>query len=637
MPRLRPTPTFRSALHFLQRPLLPLLTASLLLGGCSLLPGAPQKEAPAAATAPPADEALAFTLQVQAPDGLRELLEQNMELRRYTRLGDLQPSELSRLLVAAEADVRTLLGTQGYFSPDITIESRAAPEGSAAPRTVHVAVEPGAQTTVASAHIGFTGSGAQADEFSRRQSRVERNWALPPGQTFTQSAWDNAKTQGLRRLQERDYPTARLADSRADIDPDTAQAALDVTYDTGPAYRFGPLQLRGSERYDPDGARRIARLPTGAGYSEAELLDAQQRLAASGYYDTVFLTLDTENGTPEAAPVIAQVSEAKLHKLVFGAGISTDSGARLSANHINNRLPWLGWRATTKAALDRETQSLDSEWVSLPDDDSWRWFGAGQVKREVMGSYDVNSVQLRGGTSQTLGHIDRNYYLQYDSATPHGIDAPDSSGALSANFGWTARYFNNNTSPTRGYGLGLELGVGTTLRNQREPFVRTRVRWQSFIPLGKVAVGSGADSSAVQRNARLALRAEGGAVLARADAAVPSSQLFITGGDTTVRGYGYRAIGAATSSGALYGGRYMGVASAEWQRPIAIRGDLTHWESAVFIDAGAVTDDLGSIQAKVGVGAGLRWNSPVGPLQTDLAWGVQDKRLRLHLRLGFNF
>ena len=42
-------------------------------------------------------------------------------------------------------------------------------------------------------------------------------------------------------------------------------------------------------------------------------------------------------------------------------------------------------------------------------------------------------------------------------------------------------------------------------------------------------------------------------------------------------------------------------------------------------------------QPQVGVGAGLRWNSPVGPLQTDLAWGVQAKALRLHLRLGFTF
>ena len=40
MPRSRPTPTFRSALHFLLRPLLPLLTASLLgmsVGGAALL------------------------------------------------------------------------------------------------------------------------------------------------------------------------------------------------------------------------------------------------------------------------------------------------------------------------------------------------------------------------------------------------------------------------------------------------------------------------------------------------------------------------------------------------------------------------------------------------------------------------
>jgi translocation and assembly module TamA len=56
------------------------------------------------------------------------------------------------------------------------------------------------------------------------------------------------------------------------------------------------------------------------------MLDAQQRLANSGYYDAVFLTLDTESPDPQAAPVIAQVREAKLQKLVFGAGLSTDSG-----------------------------------------------------------------------------------------------------------------------------------------------------------------------------------------------------------------------------------------------------------------------------------------------------------------------
>jgi translocation and assembly module TamA len=55
------------------------------------------------------------------------------------------------------------------------------------------------------------------------------------------------------------------------------------------------------------------------------------------------------------------------------------------------------------------------------------------------------------------------------------------------------------------------------------------------------------------------------------------------------------------------------------------------------VDAGAVADRVGDLDPRVGVGAGVRWRSPVGPLQADLAYGVQSRQLRLHLRLGFSF
>ena len=64
---------------------------------------------------------------------------------------------------------------------------------------------------------------------------------------------------------------------------------------------------------------------------------------------------------------------------------------------------------------------------------------------------------------------------------------------------------------------------------------------------------------------------------------------------------------------------------------------LTDWESTVFIDAGSVADKPSEFKAKVGVGIGARWKSPVGPLQMDLAYGVAVKRLRLHLSVGFTF
>lgn len=618
MPHPPPTPAFWPALLF---------SSLLFLQGCSLLP---RQEADAQAAATAAQSA--FTLVVHAPPAVRPTLERHLDLQRFRLQPDLQPRELTRLLGAADGDARELLATLGYFSPTLMVDLAPAPPGSTVPPTITVRVEPGPQTQVVEAEVDFAGPPPGNAQARRQHSRIRSSWLLPPGQPFTQTGWDNAKNQGLRQLQTRRHPTARIAQSQADIDADQQQARLAVTYDPGPLYRFGPLRVEGSQRYDPDGARRLARLPTGAEYDEAQLLDAQLRLASSGYYDAVFLTLDTEGTDPLAAPVVAQVREAPLQKLVSGVGLSTDSGARLSLDHTHNRLPGIGWRALSKLALDRNTKRLGTDWMALPDEGGWRWFSGAQLQRETTGDYEVNSTRLRAGRSQSTDHIDRNYALQIDTARSQGVNAPPSSTALSAQFGWTGRYFNNPTNPTRGHGVAWELGVGTTLRPQRDPFVRLLARWMHYQPLGRVEAAQGP-----ARQSRLAWRAEAGAVLARSSAQLPVTQLFLTGGDTTVRGYGYRAIGARTDNGQLFGGRYLAVGSAEWQRPIVWKGEMTDWESTLFVDAGAVADQPGDLQARVGVGAGLRWRSPVGPVQADLAWGVQAKELRLHLRLGFSF
>ena len=614
-----------------------LLLSALGLSGCSLLPpslGGPKDKAPDVSGVPD-DAPLAFTLDVQAPEDIDEYLTKNLELQRFRRFPGLEARELSRLLGAADDNARELLATLGYFSPTLTLEMKETPDAEA-PRSIGLTVEPGPQTLIREANIDVTGpdSGPEAAsaEGAPQRARVQNQWSLAPGQPFTQSGWDNAKDQGLRTLRARRYPTARIANSRAEVDADTHEAALSVDYDTGPAFRFGPLRIEGNERYDPDGARNLARLPTGAVYSEARMLDAQQRLASSGYYDAVFLTLDTDGTDPAAVPVTAQVREAKLQKWVFGVGVSTDSGPRLSVDHIHNRMPLLGWRAVTKAQYDRKAKLLSTDWTALPGEDGWRWFTGGQVQRETTGDYEVNSARVRGGRTKSSDRIDRSAYLQYDYANNQGLNAPPASSALTANYSWTGRYFNSPTTPTRGFGLAAELGVGTTLTPERDPFVRAMARWLHFVPLGKVQLKGG-----TPRDSRLALRAEGGAVLARDGAQIPVTQLFLTGGDTTVRGYGYRKIGARTENDLLYGGRYLAVGSVEWQRPFAFRGNVTDWESTLFADVGDVADRAGDLSPQVGVGAGVRWRSPVGPLQADLAYGLKAKAVRLHLRLGFTF
>lgn len=624
-----------------------LIATALILSGCSLLP---KKDDPSSGdpTIAAASGKPAFSLEVDAPKEVRDILEKHLELRRFQHQPDLQRRELTRLLGATDANVRDLIGTLGFFSPTVTVEVTETPDAEDAPRKVTVHVETGPETSIKQTEVRFSGVNANDPLGQPQRDSIRDAWPLKPGERFTQSAWSSAKSGGLRELQSRRYPTARIDSSLADVDADKNEANVSVIYDPGAAYTFGPLVIEGSQRYDPVGLARVARLPEGQEYDQVAMLDTQQRLVRSGYYDSVFLTLadapavqpgDSEQKQDDAraaqganvtSPVIAKVREAKLQKWVFGVGVSTDTGPRLSIDHTHNQVPWLNWRAVSKLQLDRKNPLISTQLTALPGEDYWRWFVGGKLEREPVGDFTVNSAQLRAGKSKSEEHIDRNYYLQYDYAKTQGAGAPPASSSLLANYGWTGRYFNSTLAPTSGYGFGWEAGVGTTLTPQRTPFTRLLGRWMTLMPIGKV-------DEETQRRSRLQLRAWGGAITAKKDAELPMTLMFLAGGDNSIRGYGYQSIGAKTDNGKVIGGRYLAAGSVEWQRPIVIKGNTQDFEQAVFIDAGTVGDDLNRMYARVGVGTGIRWRSPVGPVQADLAYGLQEHQLRLHLRLGFTF
>ena len=573
----------------------------------------------------------AFEVEIDAPQEIRELLQRHLELMRYRELADLDNTELARLLLAAEHNARELLATLGYFSPEITLRLQAAAAGQATARHVLIAVQPGPATRIGEVVITFTGAIVDDVTATRQRRTIRNNWSLTEGMRFTQAAWDDAKAGALRLLGAERYPVGQIVSSRADIDPDTRTARLSVMLDSGPAYRLGGLQIKGLENYDSELVERLARLAPGSDYDRTRMLEAQQRLQDSGYFDSVFLSLDT-SGDPIAAPVLVTLREAKRKKLVLGVGISTDSGPRLSVEHTNHQLPVIGWRAVSKLLLDRDIKSIGTELTAQPDERNWRWVTSVLLKNEDAASVGVRSQTLRAGRTQSSDRIDRNVYLQYDRANTTSLGVVTLAQAISANYAWTQRNFDSLPFPSSGYGLGVELGGGITLGDRRDPFFRTQLHW-----LGVWSLGAQPDRSSAVRAGRIAVRAQGGAVVARDSAVLPSTQLFLTGGDASVRGYAYHEIGAALSNGQIIPGRYLASGSVEWQRPISVNGQLTDWESTVFVDAGAVADKPSALKAKVGVGAGVRWKSPVGPLQMDLAYGVAVKRVRLHLSVGFTF
>ncbi len=590
-----------------------------------------------ASAAEPPTTRTPFRIELIAPAPLDAWLLRHAELERLRTLPDLGDTELERLLLTAPADLRQLLASQGYFSPRITIErtgsidARDVTGATGAPALVRIEIEPGPLAQVADWQLLLTGPVRDDPAAAEQRAALQAGWQLTEGRVFTQQGWDDAKQAALRALSRLRYPEARITHSLADIDPDRHQAHLRLELDSGQPYRFGPLQVLGSERYEPETIERLVRLAgiePGLDYDERLLQAAQQRLLDSGDFESAFVRIDT-SADPGAAPVQASVREAKQQKLVIGVGASTDSGARLSFEHLHRRVPGLDWRAATKLQLERDTRTLNSALDSPIDERGWRWNLAAQLQRQEDGPLVTSSQQLRAGRSQGGRQLERQLYVQYDRAStqdPALAVQDDAATSISAHYGWTRRAFDDLYNPTRGQGLALELGAGLTLA-QRQPYLRARARWQAYLPAFETS----------DRPSRWALRLEGGTVWSRDGNSVPATQRFLAGGEGSVRGYGLREIGVPRALGGVDPGLLLTIASLEWQRPVWLDGRRSDWETALFIDAGAVANHSGALSPQVGLGVGLRYRSPVGPLQVDLAYGVERQALRLHMSVGFAF
>lgn len=555
----------------------------------------------------------ALTVEVDAPDDLKALLDRHLETARAARLGEsLDDAEVARLRGVSLETARELLATEGYFSPQITGTLSGAGEA----QVLRYAVKPGPRTTVRSVKIGFTGALAVEDGAARK--RVERAFGLHVGEPFRQADWDAAKAELLRPLLAVRYPAARLTASAAHIDPAAQAADLVLTVDSGPAFFYGEPVIRGNARYPESIARHLSPAKPGKPYRQQDLLDYQLALEASGYYAQATVRIDADPARAAAVPIEVELVERPEKLFSVGAGVSTDTGARVQVGWQSRDIAGRGLRLRldTRLETDRQTGAAELAWPR--NRKGYENSLGAQLRHEDIEGQETRAWLVAAKRNRKEGAIETTLSLQYQTETQTVGDVPSvRNQALTTNYAWTKRAVGRAFYPRRGYVTTLQAGGAAEALLSDTSFLRLYARHTQYFSLGE--------------RARLIVRGELGSVLADTRDGIPTDFLFRAGGDNSVRGYAYQSLGR-TLEGGVASVRHLATASIEANHFF----DET-WGAAMFVDAGDAADSPGSLSSVYGIGIGARYRSPVGPINLDLAWGEETKEFRLHFSLGVSF
>lgn len=574
-----------------------------------------------------------YTVQVQAPAPLEELLENNLDLVRWRGNARLDRDQLQRLVKAAPEQARTLVATEGYYSPRIS----AGLDTSGALPVARVIVDPGEPVLVGDVNLvlrGFEPLGPGAASFD--PASLRRRWSLPVGRVFRQADWELAKRNLLRQVMQTRYPRARLAESSATVDPEVRRALLRVVLESGPAMRFDGLRIEGLTRYPAAIVSNLNRIRPGDEYSEAALQEFQARLQDTGYFSNVEVSADMSAlldeqidalgaagqaapavpAGPVTLPVVVRLTENKRRNVAVGLGISTNTGNR--AQIAYDDLNVFGLRMKSNMVLETKRQSARADFYFPTSAQGYNdSFGGGFERTDVSGEVtSVSSIAAKRAWGTPL--LERSLTLEYLSEQRSvNRQVARRSQSLPLTYNVTRRALDNLLLPTRGYVLDAQIGGALLPVLTDELFVRASARFINYRPLSPAST--------------LILRGEAGILASRDKAGVPGSFLFRAGGDQSVRGYGYQELGVREGN-AVVGGRYLLTGSAEyqyWFKP--------PWGVALFYDAGNAGDSIRDLRPKSGYGVGARWRSPVGPINLDLAYGHASEEFRLHFSLGFTF
>ncbi|PZQ49491.1 MAG: hypothetical protein DI556_11555 [Rhodovulum sulfidophilum] len=461
-----------------------------------------------------------------------------------------------------------------------------------------------------------------------------------PGAQAEAGVIGKASDLAIAHWRVRGHPKAAESGREVIADHENDRLDVELRLDPGREARYGPTTVEGASRTDPEFIRFMTDLPEGARFDSAQVARSQARLGRLGIFRSLRIEEADEIEPDGSLPMTVRVEDRRPRTIGFGGTYSTIDGLGLEAYWMHRNLFGRGERLRFDASVSGLLESVDPNSFDYS-------LGVAFTKP---GIYRPDTDLIAGLLAQRL---DYDTYRETSFGGNIGFAQQFGdrlTGDLSANFArakfediYGTRHFftlgllgnlvydirNDPLDATRGYYIAAMLqpfyefdygnpAIRGTLEGR---YYHSLVGLDRLVLAGRVKVGSYYGPSAAES---------------------PPDLLFFAGGGGSVRGYPYRSIGVQTTVDGVegtIGGRGLFEASAETRLRFT-----ESWGGAAFADAGFVSENprfAGENELRIGVGAGVRYFTPIGPLRVDLATPLDplpgDSRIALYIGIGQAF
>ena len=537
-------------------------------------------------------------------------------------------------------EIARLYRQQGHLAATVSAgPATYSPDGVVLP----VRIQEGPPFTFGSVSI----SGARA----RPEDSVRKELALDAGTPYTPEALQAARQMLIRAYATEGFNTATV-DARSTVDVAAASVDVGISIQEGLQQVVTDVVVTGADGVSPGVVTDALRLEPGAPAHLETLYAGRRRLFQTGLFsraDVEATPIPGAQTTAGVEPVRADVTlvRAQPWRLRYGVNVSdehapiADQGRTFGGglSGMLERQGLFGRPGSTVASVrynnDQRVVRGTLTWPTLFGRAITSRLYAANARDSVSGenilSFITDRTTVTAEQRFTVGGLARvAYAYQFernhvfdpdgDPQDPFALDERWRQARLSSSLVLDTRA--NPIDPVRGFvhSSTVEYGLESLGRNGR--FVKYSLQQLLFAPLATGVVSA----SAIRLNLGKGFGQD-----------LILSERFLAGGTNTVRGYADDSLGGFDFFGDPIRGQATLVLNQEVRFPLArwIRG-------AAFIDAGNVferTTDVSFGSLKVGGGAGLRLNTPVGLFRLDVATPLRrsGRATRLHLAFGHIF